>query len=209
MQTEFDPITHIGRVDGVRWPSVTQLLKEFGIVDFTGVPDSILEKKRILGTRVHAATVLVDNGTLDEEHFNTSFPECIPYLEAYRKFRVIETFEPEHKEHRYFSKKLRFHGAPDESGIHIMKDGSGVLSLIDYKCTFRMYESAGPQLSAYAMLLEECLGIKIKKRLGLLLKGNGSYELCPFRDLNDATDFRACVMLHWRKREHYKTNKEK
>lgn len=209
METSFDARTHTGRVDGVPWPSVTQLLNEFGLVDFSRVPDEVLERKRILGIRVHAATVLVDNGSLDEEHFNASFPECVPYLEAYRKFRIVETFDPQYKENRYFSKKLRFHGAPDESGIHIFKDGSGVLSLIDYKCTFRMYESAGPQLAGYSMLLEECLGIKVKKRLGLLLKPTGHYDLVPFKDLDDFTDFRACLMLHWRKREHYKTNKEK
>lgn len=204
----FDPKTHTGRYKGVVMPSVTQLLQEFGLIDFAGVKDDVLEAKRILGTRVHAATLMLDNCELDEEHFNTTFPECVPYLEAYRKFRIIETFDPQYKESRLFSKRLRLHGAPDEAGFHVGKMGSE-LALIDYKCTFKMYASTGPQLSGYGLLLSDCLGAEIKKRYGLLLKPNGSYDLVPFKDKTDLLDFRACLMLHWAKREKYKTSKEK
>lgn len=206
MNTSFDPQTHKYTVNGEVWPSVTQLLSEFKLVDFSNVPEERLEYKRVLGTRVHAATVLLDNGSLDEEHFNESFPECVPYLNAYRKFREIESFEAVHKEQRYFSKKWRFAGSPDESGFHVGKLGK-TYALIDYKCTFAMYPSTGPQLAGYSMLLEECLGIKIKKRYGLLLKPTGNYDLVPFTDQTDFTDFQACLVLHWGKRNKYKTEK--
>lgn len=206
MNTTFDPKTHIGTVDGVPWPSVTQLLKEFGIVDYSRVPDETLERKRLIGIRVHAATVLLDTQDLDEEDFQTRFPDCVGYLNAYRKFREIENFEPEHKERRYFSKKWRFHGAPDEAGLYLGKLGDEPV-LIDYKCTWKMYESTGPQLAAYSMLLEECADIKIKKRLGLLLKPSGHYDIVPFKDPNDFQDFQACLWLHWQRRNKYKTRK--
>lgn len=205
MKTEFDPQTHIGKVDGVIWPSVTQLLNEFKLVDFDGVSPERLYYKRILGTRVHAATVLLDNGSLDEEHFNASFPECVPYLDAYRKFREIEDFEPLRKEDRYFSKKWRFHGQPDESGLHICKISPTENALVDYKCTFACYPATGPQLSGYEILILECLGIKIKKRFGLLLKPTGHYDLIPFKDPNDKQDFLACLWLWWQRVNKYKT----
>lgn len=200
----FDPKTHIGGYGNDIWPSVTQLERTFGLIDFSMVPEERLAAKSLLGTRVHAATVLIDNGTLDEEHFNKTFPECVPYLEAYRKFRIIEGFDVEHKENRYFSRKWKFHGAPDESGFNIGKFGKDAC-LIDYKCTYAMYPACGPQLAAYSMLLEENLGVKIKKRFGLLLKPTGNYDLVPFKDKSDFTDIQACLVLWWARVNKYKT----
>lgn len=217
MKTEFDPVTHIGKVNGIIWPSVTQLLNESKLVDFSNVPDERLEFKRILGTRVHKATVFIDDGNFDEDHAREHFPEILPYLDAYRKFRTIEDYEPipGAKETRYFSQKWRFHGAPDEPGIKpYVRDG--YLHLLDYKCTFAMYASTGPQLCGYDILLRENaenVGIpkellrRRTKRWGLLLKPNGNYELHPFEDPSDEQDFKAALWLHWRRREKYKTSK--
>lgn len=200
----FDEASHIGRMDGQIWPSVTQLLNEFKLINYDGVPSEILERKRILGTRVHKATALLDNCELDEEHFNKRFPECIPYLDAYRKFRVIEKFDPGDKVGRLVSKKWKFHGEPDEHGLHIGFRGA-VRVLIDYKCTFKMFASTGPQDAGYAMLFDENFGIKIKERYGLLLKPNGNYELHPFNDKNDFQDFQACLWLWWQRVNKYQT----
>jgi hypothetical protein len=202
----FDPDTHVGKMNGIPWPSVTQLLQESKLIDYTGVPRDILERKRILGTRVHAATIIVDEGAgaLDEEHFNANFPECVPYLDAYRKFRVMEKFDPApEKIGRLVSKKWRFHGEPDEHGVRLMMR-AGENYLIDYKCTFKMFASTGPQLAGYQILLAE-RGIKIKHRFGLLLKPNGSYDPVEFKDPLDRQDFLACLWLHWQRRDKYKT----
>jgi hypothetical protein len=202
----FDPDTHTGRMGDDVWPSVTQLLQEFGIIDYSRVPFETLERKRLIGIRVDRASSMLDNCSLDEDHFNANFPECIPYLEGYRKFRVIEKFEPSEKEARYFSRKWRFHGAPDEYGVRLGNYG-GEPALIDYKCTWKMYESCGPQLAGYAMLIYEALKVRVKLRFGLLLKPTGHYDLYPFKDPNDFQDFKACLWLHWAKRNKYKTTK--
>lgn len=214
MKTTFDPDSHIATVDGEEWPSVTQLLSEFGLQDFSGVDEARLEYKRILGTRVHLATVMVDNGRLDEEHFNTTFPECVPYLDAYRKFRVCEKFEPVLKEYRLFSKKYKFHGAMDE--LAISEKYTDRYVLIDYKCTWELYRSCGPQLALYEVLIKENwkeLGLDknlIKKKmvkLGLNLKPSGAYDFMEFNDPTDLTDAMSCVQLHWALRNKYKTRK--
>lgn len=215
MNTTFDPETHIGTVNGEEWPSVTQLLSEERLQNLSQVPPDRLEYKRILGTRVHAATGLLDNGSLDEEHFQKNFPECVPYLEAYRKFRLIEKFEPLHKELRLFSKKYRFHGAFDEGGLH-SEQYAGNLCIIDYKCVWRMYESTGPQTAGYAILaIENAKELGIQEeftrrkvlRFGLNLKPTGNYEIVQYKDSNDTQDFLACCWLHWRRREHFHTQK--
>jgi len=208
LNTEFDPKTHIGRVNGVIWPSVTQLLREFGIVDYSGVPHDRLEHKRKIGVRVGIATTMIDNGNLDEDHFKKHFPECVPYTEGYRKFRTIENFTPVRKETRYFSKKWKFHGAPDEQGIHSTKKGNRYV-IIDYKCTWKMYESTGPQTAAYKLLVKEALGIDVHDRYGLLLKPSGTYDLIPFKDPMDENVFLYCAVLHWQKRRRFKTLTER
>ena len=51
----FDPITHIYTLDGVRIPSVTQVLQAAGLIDFGGIRDSVLEEAAKRGTRAHEA----------------------------------------------------------------------------------------------------------------------------------------------------------
>lgn len=203
----FDQETHTGLMDGVYWPSVTQLLQEEKLIDYSMVPEEILENKRILGTRVDAGIQLLNNNELDEEHFNESFPECIPYLEAYRKFRTMEHFDFGDRIGRLHSVKWKFHGQPDEHGVKIMRRGAENY-LIDWKCTFKMFESTGPQMSGYEILLLERLKIRVKQRFGLQLKPTGFYELTPFKDkAGDTLDFHACLRLHWQRRLKYKTKK--
>lgn len=200
MRTEFDPITHIGKVDGVVWPSSTQLLKEFGLVDYSTVPERVLENKRVLGDRVHLATLLLDSGELDEEHFNSSFPECIPYLEGYRKFRIIEHFEPVFKEQRFFSAKYKFHGAPDE----VARDKNGRLVIIEYKNTWKIYKAICPQMESYRLLVEEAMKEKVCALHSLKLKPNGDYDLQEHKEPGAKMDFLHALSLHWRKRTFYK-----
>ena len=216
INTEFDPVTHIARVDKVLWPSVAQLEREFKLIDFSMVPDERLIYKQQIGLRVHAASVLLDNGSLDEDHFDKTFPECVPYLDAYRKFRTIEDFAPIVKEVRLFSKKWRFHGAPDEAGTHLGLY-QGHLCVVDYKCSYIMYPATGPQCCGYEMLIRENadeLGIDkalFKKkviRMGLLLKPTGNYDPIFFNDPRDMMEFQACVLLHWSRREKFKTMTE-
>lgn len=204
----FDPVSHEGRMNGELWPSVTQLITHFGLVDYSGVPEETMERKRILGTNVHYATGLIDECDLDEEHQAKHFPSTIPYLEAYRKYRVQQPFEPSPKCGRLVSRKLRVHGEPDEHGMRIENIGNRPC-IVEYKCCYELYPSTSTQTAGYQILIEECLGIKIKGRYGLLLRPDGSYELERFTDAVDRQDFLACVHLWHRKRNKYKTIKFK
>lgn len=202
MKTEFDPVTHTYRCNDEIWPSVTQLLSEFKLSDFSMVPPDVLANKQRLGTIVHKAAELLDEQQLDEEHFNKTFPEAIPYLDAYKRFREIEDFEPAHIERKMFSKKYKCAGTLDRQGIF-----QDVETIIDLKCSWEIYPSNAAQLAAYAMLFEENYKTRIKRRFALQLKPNGHYELEEFKSPHDIQDFLACVWLYWRRRDFYKTIK--
>ena len=201
--------THIGRYNGEIWPSTTQLLAEFKLIDYSMVPKETLENKRILGIRVDAGIRLLDECDLDEEHFNRSFPDAVPFLEAYRKFRVCEKFDmADKKVERLVSLKYRFHGQPDEWGTIVTKGPDNYL--LDWKCSFKTFAAVGPQTAAYSWLMLECLKIRIKRRFSLLLRPTGTYELTEFKDPNDMQDFLACNFLWHQRVNKYKTlNPEK
>lgn len=199
----FDQETHIYRWNNEIVPSVTQLLNEFKLVDFSGVPKDRLEYKRSLGVAVHYAIELLEAQNLNED----SLAEAIkPYLDAYKSFREVTGFEPRQTENRMYSKKWRFAGTMDQQGIHLGKVGNEE-AIIDYKCTWKLYAACGPQLQGYKILFEENTGIKIKRLFGLQLKPTGHYELEEFKDPNDKQDFLACVWLHYQKRNKYQTSK--
>lgn len=197
----FDPEKHLYAVKGEVWPSNTQLLKEFGLLDFSNVPPERLEYKRILGTRVHkACEILANCQALDEDQIRESMPEIIPYVNAYRKFREIHDFEPNFIEHRMVSRKWRFGTTLDQQGPF-----NGVETMLEIKCSWEIYKANGPQTAGQEIAFTENTGIKIKRRVVLQLKENGSFELHECEDRADFNDFLACIVLHWRKRNVYKT----
>jgi len=200
---QFDFNSHRYTYDGNEEPSVTQLLQEFGLIDFTGVPRDRIEHKRQIGTAVHLACRYLDDNNLDE---STVAKPLVPYIEAYKKFREIVPFEPndELTETPLRSKKWRFCGTPDRQGLWTCHVG-GEEALVDLKCTWVMYRSVGPQLRGYKILIEENYPIKIKKMYGLQLKPTGNFDLVEFKDRTDENDFLACVHLYWAKRQKYKT----
>ena len=198
---EFDPERHIYTYGGVAEPSVTQLLQQFGIIDYSGVPKTRLEYKRVLGVAVHRACHLLDDCNLDEEKLSKPL---IPYVEAYKKFCEVTGFEARSDitEKPLRSAKWRFCGSPDRQGLYTSKIGDEE-ALIDLKCTWKLYNAVGPQLQGYKLLIEENYGIKIKRVFGLQLKETGNYDLKEFKDPSDKQDFLACVYLHWQLRNKY------
>jgi hypothetical protein len=200
---EFDPASHIGKVGDVVWPSVTQLITEFKLVDYSMVHPDRLEYKRVLGTAVDMACDLWERDNLDIPSLHQ---EILPYFNAYRKFTEIEGFavDLEKSMKRYWSAKWRYHGQPD---LVCSKDGENVL--IDRKCTWVLYPSGDCQTAAYKALIEENeRGFKIHRRFLLKLNNNGNYELREAKNYTqDLQDFYACLRLHWRRRDYYHTTK--
>jgi hypothetical protein len=80
----FYEATHEYRLDGVLLPSVTKILEDVGLSDYSMVPNDQLEKYQERGQRVHEITRLWDLGDLDESSLNEAGRR---YLESWIKFR--------------------------------------------------------------------------------------------------------------------------
>jgi hypothetical protein len=89
----FDPVPHTYSVDGVRLPSVTQVLQAADIINFDGVPQPILLAARDRGAAVHQACHYFNEDDLDVEAFAAEFPTYWPYLSAWITFRRESGFE--------------------------------------------------------------------------------------------------------------------
>jgi len=123
----FDEEHHIFTLEttGERLPSVTQVLAKEGLSpDYSRVDPWYA----LRGKYAHKATQLHDNNTLDE---STIDPEIMPYLEAYKQFRLEWGKEIIESETRLYHPIYRYAGILDRiiKGnkcyiLFLRKDGS-------------------------------------------------------------------------------------
>ncbi len=182
----FNHELHQYRWNGQIVPSVTQILDQFS--DYSMVPPHILERKRQIGTAVHAAIDLDLKGELDEESIH---PAWEGYFKGWRKFKAESGFVIESSEQRIFSEKYQYAGTLDLVGE--LPSGP---ALIDTKTTVILMPSVGPQTAAYA----EGIGRPRIKRYALQLTPDGLYNLEPCSNKNDFAVFQAALItFNWRK----------
>ena len=81
---DFDPIRHEYREGGVRLPSVTEILKRVGLIDFRGSSRGPAD----FGTAVHEATALIDRGEMRLENYEGD-PKY-QYLLAWERFKEAQ-----------------------------------------------------------------------------------------------------------------------
>jgi hypothetical protein len=95
----FDPERHIYRhlASGRILPGCTRVLDSTGMVDFAAVRSEILERKKKLGTAVHAATQYFDEDKLD---WSSVSEEVRGYLDGWIDFRAKTGFRPRLREHQ-------------------------------------------------------------------------------------------------------------
>jgi len=189
----FDAATHAYTLDGVRIPSVTQLLEAAGLVELFGDAEQ-LAYARDRGTAVHVATELDDLGTLDE---STVADEVWPYLRAWRKFRAEARFEPDRVEMQLAHPRLRYAGTIDRIGSMRRKRG-----LLDIKSGVPR-PVTGVQLAGYGELAHEH-GIcrSNSERWAVHLSGDESYQLVRYANPRDRNAFMACLALYnWRSQQ--------
>lgn len=187
---EFDETSHVYRVDGIVYPSVTQILESAGLPELSRVPADILEWKRDLGSKVHRAIEFLDD---DDLNFDTLLPEWRPYIESYQKFKRESGFEPLAAEEPVFHPVYKYPGKPDRIGIL-----NGKISLIDYKTGLIDLKSVGPQTAAYSEAWNhDCkIGDNIRKRYALKLSKDGTYKLIECKNPNDFNVFLAALSLY-------------
>jgi hypothetical protein len=192
----FEAERHRYTVAGRRLPGVTSIIAAAG---FTNEWATYSDEARDRGTRVHLATMLDDEGDLDE---GSVLESDRPFLEAWRRFRRETRFYP-----------LILPGPPPfifrevaaGSAVYnfaTILDAVGILPgfgqtpcVVEIKtggyddCTASL-QTAGQQL-----VLEEN-GVHTRPRCAVQLSEDGTYRIHQHRDyINDRDDFLACLRV--------------
>jgi hypothetical protein len=212
---EFDSKTHQYIVDGCPVPSVTQVLKAAGLIDYAGIPQAVLDYAAERGTAVHLATQLYDENDLDRDSLD---PLIAPYLSAWINFTVDHPIKILCSEGIALGKigDLAF-GMTVDRLVHFPRSRQDVI--LDIKCTSRIHNHHGIQLAGYACGLASGgflrtrgdgtdlpdtagpLAKRLEKyrRIVVQLQPDATYNLHEFSDPADGEVFAAALRIaHWK-----------
>ena len=199
MSLEFNEARHEYRLDGELLPHVTGVTDS--LCSYAGVPEEVLRKKAEIGTAVHYATELDDEGDLDD----ASLPEELRgYVEAWRRFKRETGWETKMSELRVHSVTYGYAGCLDCIGFFERLKGIKPLDpiLLDKKTTYDIIPSVGPQTAAYEKAYNEMNGTKVRRRFAVQLKPDGTYNLHDCKDASDWSVFLSALTLQNWKRRH-------
>jgi hypothetical protein len=172
---EFERIGHRYTLmpDGIELPSVTTALKETRMIDYSMIPQDVLQAASRRGTAVHQALQYLDEGDLDEDSLDESL---LGYIYAYAQFKRDSGFTPALIEHRVWSNTYRYAGTLDRTGTLPRQDGGEDLVVLDFK-TGLVLPGHALQLAAYANCLPEPRRFR---RIALKLSEDATYRVYEF-----------------------------
>ncbi len=174
----FEGNTHTYRLEsGEIIPSVTQIIKDVCLIDYSGIPKDVLDYARDRGAAVHLACELYDKNDLK------SCPELIEaYLQGWVDF--VKNCEPVFSgiENIVYSKKYNYAGTVDR--ICKIDDTDWI---IDIKTTKQRHKSHKLQTAGYKIPCDD-YGYDFK-RACVYLKDDGSYRFLPHCDDSDIKEF--------------------
>ncbi len=194
---QFDAAQHAYTLDGVRVPSVTQVLKD--LYDFNGIPLSVLNAKAALGTAIHRACELLDNDDLDEdsEAGRAALTPLAGYLDGYKRFKAEKRPVILANEQRLHHPMHRYAGTIDRSyafGGHVWD--------VDLKSTVSMSPIVGLQTAAYTEMFKAGGRTQAARRGALQLFPDGKYKLHEFSDPSDFSVFLSLLTVQRFKERH-------
>lgn len=186
---EFDEATHTYFVDGEIKLSVTQILKEAGLVD----TQWFTEFGRWRGSAVHKATMYYDEGDMDRR---TLDPIVKPFVADWKNFRDQTGFTHTLMEKKLYDGVYDYCGQPDRRGYFVGGKPEDSNELIDIK-TYPGGKApwwTRLQLAAYGRL---CDPYRIFRRYAVVLTGNGpNVEEYPVDSyVEDVNGFLACIRV--------------
>lgn len=189
----FDRATHEYRDgDGVIRPSVTTILADAGIVDFSAVKQEIREKAMKRGTSVHWLLQLHDEGCLN---YRTVPKAMRGYRQAWITWRERSGFCPLLIEQPFISPH-GYAGTPDRFGTF----PNGTCAVVDIKSGMGdVADHVRFQLAPYARWYQLDLN-KIPRRIGVQLHHDGTYRVREFEPRTLAYDFSRfyAALLEWK-----------
>lgn len=186
--------THTYSVDGVEFPGVTKILQGAGLIDLSPIRLDVLEATRRFGTACHRCCELHDLNDLNE---NSLDKHLRPYLNAWIQFKKDYQFKIEAIEEIVYSKRYRYAGRLDRRGII-----EGKRLILDIKTSSDFGATVPIQLSAYLEAFNEGKKQeeKAKRRLAVLLNGDGKYKVEEYKNKSDFNVFiSALTIVNWKK----------
>lgn len=191
---EFDDPTHTYRVDGVVYPSVTQVLTEAGFID----PTRFTEEGAERGSRIASVTEWYDTGELNEAAFVKAYPDEVGYLLAWKKFLRERVFAIVAIEEPVYNHAWGYAGTPDR---RVQLIGGTGQCVPDIKTGAKAFWH-GYQTAAYM----DCCEGAVTTRMAVYLKPNGKYTCDPHDNYTHDIDvFRAALCVANELRAHGKT----
>jgi len=167
----LDKVNHIYRWNGVKVPSVTQVLTP--LQNFHAVDPQTLHQAAQFGKAVHMMLALWDDGTLDLDSVD---PALLPYLDGWRKFLRETKFIVTFIEHEVYHSKLRYAGTIDRIGRLVSKSKVADI-ILDIKTGDILYPWIAVQLAGYQAAYVDMTGCGKVYRASLRLNEQGNYRL--------------------------------
>jgi hypothetical protein len=168
-------------------PSVTQILKEVGIIDDRFFTDDARERGSAVHKTIEAYIKYGDEGC---------HPLLAGYLGAYRRFEA--ELRPEIIE----SESLLFYS---QGGIHYAGTGD-IFCILDHQLTYLDFKTGGKdkwhalQTAAYSEAYWQQSGRPVLRRGSLYLEGDGTYRLNFHDNQTDAAVFlAAAAIVNWKR----------
>jgi hypothetical protein len=169
-------------VDGREVISATQAINEGGFGDWRKFVDQMqLAHAQALGTAVHSAIELYEEGTLDTAALD---PLIAPRLEAYEKFKRECDAVPVSLEQRVYNSLYNYCGRLDFNGL--VRDEKAI---VDWKSGV-ISHTVAMQLAAYAACQADPSSYA---RYSLQLRDDGTYRLHEYRRAEYRRDFNVFV----------------
>jgi hypothetical protein len=173
----FYGATHQYFLDGVLIPSVTQILEDVGLTDYSSVPADVLAAAQERGGRVHEITRLYDLGDLDESNLNDITKGYLSQWVQFRKAWKIDKFI--FRERPIHSQLYRYGVTPD----CVADDKWNTVVEIKTGAPVR---AVGPQTAAQDMAAREITGFKGRgRRVAVYLQPDSHYAV----ELTDRMDW--------------------
>jgi hypothetical protein len=194
----FDEPTHTYLLDDVPVVSVTGVLKRAGLIDFSSIPNGILETARARGTVVHRAVHYYNENDLDVDRFVQDFPDCAGYLHAWIAFTEQRHFRAVLNERRVASRRHQIAGTADCFGLldeHPVildfatgrpQDVAKDLQTAAYYALATEW-AAGEDDPELAAFLAKTRGVL--RRYGVALRKDGTFSLDPYTNPSDLREF--------------------
>ena len=160
------------------WPSVTEVLRDMGIVNYFGPPGAAAQRGRL----VHAACGILAQGQALDSDWIERHDDLLPYLDGFAAALAgpLNGFIPLRLEHEVVNETERFIGHSDQENDE---------SLLELK-TGGYPEWSRLQTAAYAM------GRRLK-RIVVSLPGDGKFKLVEHHDARDKDRFILLVRAWW------------